>query len=73
MCKINKNIPNIQTEIEIFKFRHSEKSMECCFTAPDLSSNGGLLLLREIESKCGFLSKFASLTNKVLPLFSLVS
>ena len=64
MCKINKNIPNIQTEIEIFKFRHSEKSMECSFTAPDLSSNGGLLLLCEIESKCGFLSKFASLINE---------
>lgn len=64
MCKNNKNIQNTQTEIEIFKFRQSKKSVEYSFTAPDLSSNGGLPLLGEVENRCGFLAKFASLINE---------
>lgn len=64
MCKINKNIAETQTETEIFKFQSSKKSVEYSFTAPDLSSNGGLLLLSEVESRCGFLDKLASLINE---------
>ena len=64
MCKINTNISNNQAQAEIFKFQQSKKPVECSFTAPDLSSNGGLLLLSEVESKCGFLDKFASLIKE---------
>lgn len=64
MCKINQNIPSEQTKTEFFKFKQSKKSVECSFTAPDLSSNGGLLLLSQVESRCGFLAEFASLINE---------
>lgn len=33
----------------------------CSFTAPDLSSNGGL---SQVESRCGFLAELASLINE---------
>jgi len=64
MCKISQNIPTLQTKIDIFKFQQSKKAVECSFTAPDLSSNGGLLLLSQVDSRCDFLDKFASLIKE---------
>ena len=64
MCKINQNNPSVQAEPELFKFPQSKKSVECSFTAPDLSSNGGLLLLSQVESQCGFLGNLASLIKE---------
>ena len=63
MCKINTKNSNTQVETELFKFEDSKKSVVCSFTAPDLSSNGGLLLLSQVEKKCAFLSKLASLIS----------
>lgn len=43
MCKITKNIPSAQAKYEFFNFECSKKTVECSFTAPDLSSNGGIV------------------------------
>lgn len=60
MCKITKNIPSTQEKNKIFNFECSKRSVECSFTAPDLSSNGGLLLMKAMAEKSGLLSKLAS-------------
>jgi hypothetical protein len=36
------------------------KSVEASFTAPDLSSTGGLLLLRELEERIGFIDRMSN-------------
>lgn len=50
MCKITKNIPSAQAKHEFFNFECSKKTVECSFTAPDLSSNGGLLLMKAMAA-----------------------
>lgn len=57
MCKITKNIPSAQAKHEFFNFECSKKTVECSFTAPDLSSNGGLLLMKAMAEKSRLLSK----------------
>lgn len=64
MCKDNQNISPAQAEKEIFNLGSLKKTVSCSFTAPDISSNGGLLLLGEVESRHGFLGKLASLIDE---------
>lgn len=64
MCKDSKNIASIQAETELFRISPRKKKVVCSFTAPDISSNGGLLLLSQVEQRYGFLGKLADLINE---------
>ena len=63
MCKDNTNISTEQEKTELFSMNTLKKRVECSFTAPDLSSNGGLILLSQSGQKHGFLDDLASLIN----------
>ena len=55
MRKNSNNFDTSLTNVELFPLSsiHGEK-IEVSFTAPDLSSQGGLLLMREAEQKYDF-------------------
>ena len=61
MCKNSNNFDTVATHGELFSLSSiNNKKIEVSFTAPDLSSQGGLLLMREVEEKDGFISQLAA-------------
>jgi hypothetical protein len=60
MDKSRKNLETNNTNGELFSISPiNNKRIEVSFTAPDLSSQGGLLLLKEYEQHHGFISKLS--------------
>ena len=60
MCKNSKNLDTNNLLSELFSLSPvKNKPLEVSFTAPDLSSQGGLLLLNEYEVHHGFIAKLA--------------
>ena len=60
MSKINKKSNNNSTQLELFSFEDLDKQVEVSFTAPDMSSLGGLHLLHGINERQGFISRLCS-------------
>ena len=60
MCKDTTKKSNMQVQLELFQFEDLKKPVEVSFTAPDLSSLGGLHLLHGVNLKQGFLSRLCS-------------
>lgn len=61
MNKHTKNIPQSHIFPELFSLSPvSSKKVEVSFTAPGLSSNGGLALLGEFDRKVGFIDRLNS-------------
>lgn len=60
MRKVNKKSSNINGQLELFEFSDLKKPIEVSFTAPDLSSFGGLQLLHGVNLHQGFLTRLAS-------------
>jgi len=61
MRKNSNNFDISPTNGELFPLSSiKEKRIEVSFTSPDLSSQGGLLLMREAEQKDGFISQLAA-------------
>ena len=60
MCKNSKNLDTNNSLSELFSLSPvKNKPVEVSFTAPDLSSQGGLLLMNEYEEHHGFIAKLA--------------
>ncbi len=53
-----KNSENTTLNFELFPV--SGKPVELSFTGEQISSDGGLLLLREVENKIGFMDRISS-------------
>ena len=51
MCKITTKHSNIKAQLELFQFSDLKKPVEVSFTAPNLSSFGGLSLLKSINER----------------------
>lgn len=60
MRKINTNSNKNSTQLELFSFEDLGKPVEVSFTAPDLSSLGGLHLLHGINGRQGFINHLCS-------------
>ena len=60
MCKDTTKKSNMQVQLELFQFEDLKKPVEVSFTAPDLSSLGGLHLLHGVNLKQGFLPSLCS-------------
>ena len=60
MYKSSKNLDTSPTSGELFSlFSVKSKPIEVSFTAPDLSSQGGLLLLNGYEQHHGFIARLS--------------
>ena len=60
MRKVNTKSSNNNAQLELFEFPDLKKSVEVTFSAPDLSSFGGLHLLHGVNLRQGFISRLAS-------------
>lgn len=60
MYKGNTKSSKNNTELELFQFSDLKKPVEVSFTAPDLSSLGGLHLLHYVNLQQRFLSRLSS-------------
>ena len=60
MGKITKNASDNQVQLELFQFPDLKKPVEVSFTAPDLSSFGGLHLLKGVNRKQNFIHRLSS-------------
>lgn len=61
MNEHTKNLPDNELFPELFSLSPvSSKKVEVSFTAPDLSSQGGLLLLNEFENRIGFIGRLSN-------------
>jgi hypothetical protein len=61
MDKNSKNFDTQNTTGELFSlFPVKNTRIEVSFTAPDLSSQGGLLLMKEYEQQCGFIHRLSN-------------
>jgi len=64
MGKNSKNLDTNNTDGKLFSLSPIQnKPIEVSFTAPDLSSQGGLLLMNEYEQRHGFIEKLANCVN----------
>ena len=55
MCKSSTKFSNKQAQLELFQFSDLKKPVEVSFTAPNLSSFGGLTLLKSINESQKFI------------------
>ena len=61
MSKGNTSVSNRQVELELFPLSQVQgKKVSASFSSPDLSSCGGLMLVREAEKECDIISRIAS-------------
>jgi hypothetical protein len=60
MRKVTTKSSDISTQLELFDFPDIKKPVEVSFTAPDMSSFGGLHLLHGVNLRQGFLARLAS-------------
>lgn len=60
MCKITTKSSNNQIQLELFQFPDLKKPVEVSFSAPDMSSLGGLHLLNGINHQQKFIHKLCS-------------
>jgi len=60
MCKGKQNSSNNKAQLELFQFEDLKKPVEVTFTAPDLSSFGGLQLLKGINHQQNFIHKLCT-------------
>lgn len=61
MSKDNTSVSNRQVELELFPLSQVQgKKVSASFSSPDLSSCGGLMLVREAEKECDIISRIAS-------------
>ena len=61
MVKGSTFISNCQVELELFPLSPIKgKKISASFSSPDLSSCGGLMLVREAEKDCDIISRIAS-------------
>ena len=61
MSKDNTSVSNRQVELELFPlYQVQGKKVSASFSSPDLSSCGGLMLVRAAEKECDIISRIAS-------------
>lgn len=61
MSKGNTSVSNLQVELELFPLSPVQgKKVSASFSSPDLSSCGGLMLVREAEKECDIIGRIAS-------------
>ena len=61
MSKDNTSVSKRQVELELFPLSQVQgKKVSASFSSPDLSSCGGLMLVREAEKECDIISRIAS-------------
>ena len=60
MCKITTKSSNKQAQLELFQFSDLKKPVEVSFTAPNLSSFGGLTLLKSVNEQQKFIHRLCS-------------
>lgn len=63
MCKGNTNFPNTQAQTDFLNLFEVEKKVEMSFSAPELSSLGGLSLLTKSARNSNFLTRLSGLIN----------
>ena len=63
MCKGNTNFSNTQAQTDFLGLFEVEKKVEMSFSAPELSSLGGLSLLTKSARNSGFLNRLSGLIN----------
>lgn len=57
MCEITAKPSNKRSELELFQFSDLKKPVEVSFTAPNLSSFGGLTLLKSVNKHQNFIHR----------------
>ncbi len=60
MCKITTKYSNNKAQLELFQFSDLKKPVEMSFTAPNLSSFGGLALLKSVNEHQNFIHRLSA-------------
>ena len=60
MCKTTTKYSNIKAQLELFQFSDLKKPVEVSFTAPNLSSFGGLALLKRVNEHQKFIHRLSA-------------